>query len=115
MICQVGRAIWAVLVVTILLNGCATYQTFYDVPPEQLNSSTLRSGDRLQLEYGDGSVAKLTVEAVTDDAIISKNGDHWPKIGVKKLTIEIPANSSDCGSLASWRNVKCWDLTKAPQ
>jgi hypothetical protein len=85
-----------------------TYQSFNDVPPDEVNSSTLLPGDELQLEYRDVSLTKFTVDALTEDTIISMDGEHWPKAGIKKLTIKIPSNSSDCGSLASWRNGRCW-------
>jgi hypothetical protein len=98
----------AISVIAILASGCATYQTFNDVPPDQLNSSTLHPGDELQLEYSDGSLTKFTVDALTEDTIISMDGEHWPKAGIKKLTIKIASNSSDCGSLASWRNGRWW-------
>jgi len=105
---QTKRAKCVILAIAILISGCATYQTFNDVPPDQLNDSTLRSGDKLQLEYSDGILVKLTVDALTENAIVSADGEHWPKKGIKKLTIKIPANSSDCGNLASWRNGRCW-------
>jgi hypothetical protein len=108
MIPRSKNAKWIILTIAISLNGCATYETFTDVPPDQLNNSTLRPGDELQLEYSDGIVAKLTVDALTENAIVSADGEHWPKKGIKKLTIKILANSSDCGSLASWRNGGCW-------
>lgn len=60
------------------------------------------------MEYGDGIVTRLTVDSLTENTIVSADGEHWPKEGIRKLTIKIPANSSDCGSLASWRNGLCW-------
>ena len=108
MISRTKSTKWIILTIAIALNGCATYQTFADVPPEQLNNSTLRPGDELKLEYSDGVIAKFTVDALTENAIVSANGEHWPKKGIKNLTIKIPANSADCGSLASWNNGRCW-------
>ena len=92
----------------VLVFGCASYETYSDVKPEELNTSTLWSGLKLRLEYADGTQARFTVREVNDDSIVSTDGKEWPKTGIKTLTLKTPPNSADCGSLASWRNRQCW-------
>jgi hypothetical protein len=89
--------------VSLMICGCASYQTFSNVRPEELNSSTLWPGLELQLVYDDGSFAKFTVHASTEDMVISTSGKQWPKEGIKKLTIKDPASSLSC-RFTYWRH-----------
>ena len=97
-----------ILACSVLICGCATYETYNDVQPEELNVSTLWPGLELKLQYADGTKAKFAVDRVTETSIISTDGKEWPKTEIEALTIKLPPNSADCGSLASWDNGRCW-------
>jgi len=97
-----------VLACSTLMHGCATYVTYNDVQPEELNTSTLWSGLKLQLQYADGTQARFTVDRVTESSIVATDGSEWPKTGIEALTIKNPPHSADCGSLASWNKSRCW-------
>ena len=102
------RSITCTILVLALMAGCATYETYYDVRPEELDRTTLWPGLELELVYADGTQAEFTVDEVTESKIVSREGREWSKTGIKELTIKVPPNSSDCGSLSSWRNGQCW-------
>jgi hypothetical protein len=97
------------VVVALFLNGCATSATYYDVDESELSSETLWPGLRLDVEYESGKTAKIIVSEVTDRSIISDDGSEWPKSGIRRLTVKGLSNSSDCGSLQSWKNYQCWE------
>ena len=107
------RAVGALLVL-LCLCGCATSETYYDVEESELTAGTLWPGLKLDVEYQDGTQAKIVVAEVTDESILANDGTEWPKSGIHKLKVKGLSNSSDCGSLHSWNNYQCWkdDLSR---
>lgn len=102
------RKIGVVLVATILASGCATHETFDDVQASELHSGTLTPGDQLTIAYHDGTEVEFVVSEILDDHLVADSGEQWPKEGISSLTIRVEPDSSDCGSLASWKNGQCW-------
>ena len=97
-----------VFFVMTFVAACASYETFTNVQPSELNSSTLWPGMKLRLHYEDGTEAAITVREVTEISIISTDGTSWPKTGINSLAVRSSSATQDCGSLASWRNGQCW-------
>jgi hypothetical protein len=91
-----------VSVISLLMCSCTTYQSFSDVPADELNTSTLRPGHKLQLEYYDGSIAKFKVLDLTETTIISTDGMHWPKEGISTLKIKRASHSLQCQNFLFW-------------
>ena len=95
-------------VAMFLASGCATYETFEDVQASELHSGTLMLGDQIKITYDDGTEVEMVVAEILDDHLVADSGEQWPKEGIRSLTIRVEPDSSDCSSLASWKNGQCW-------
>ena len=102
-----ARNIVSTFAFLMLALGCASYKTFNDVRPDELNTSTLWPGLELQLEYVDGTKGEFTIREVKDESIVATDGKVWPKTGIRTLTIKVPPSMAYCGSVASLENRLC--------